>query len=136
MPIVRVQLAVLELLVVFFYVTCTCFLEQVVSGIHLDTEALQCLNDLVHVGDNGFFGVFIALYLCQEMINDRIVHTEFHLLGVHHDQFQFSGMFLIEQAGNDCIQSHRFSLSCGTGDEQMWHLGQVHHEHLVCDGLP
>ena len=44
-------------------------------------------------------------------------------------------MFLVKKRGDDGVQSNGFSLSGGTGHEQVRHLGEVGHEGLVADGL-
>ena len=44
-------------------------------------------------------------------------------------------MLLVEQGGDDGVQTNRLTLTGGTGNEQVRNLRQIHHEHLVGDGL-
>ena len=44
-------------------------------------------------------------------------------------------MLLVEQGSDDGVQTHRLTLTGGTGNEQVRNLRQIHHEHLVGDGL-
>ena len=93
--VVRIQLTVFEFLVVFLNVSCSGLFEQVVSGIHFHTKALQRLNHFVDIRDDGFFRSFVALHLCQEVVHDGVINAELHLLGVNHHELQFSWMLLI-----------------------------------------
>ncbi len=69
------------------------------------------------------------------MVYDGVIDAELHLLGVHHHELQLGRMFLVEQAGDDGVQSDGLTLARGTGHEQVGHLGQIDHEDLVGDGL-
>ena len=133
--VVRVELTVAELLVVFLYILGVSSLQQVVALIHLQTETLERLDDLVNVCNDGLFAVFVALNLCQEMVDDRTVEVELHFLRVNHHQFQFGRMLFIEERGDDGIQADRLTLSSSTCNQQMRHLGQVGHKDFVGDGL-
>ena len=44
-------------------------------------------------------------------------------------------MLLVEQGSDDGVQTNRLTLTGGTGNEQVRNLRQIHHEHLVGDGL-
>ena len=44
-------------------------------------------------------------------------------------------MLLVEQGSDDGVQTHRLTLTGSTGNEQVRNLRQIHHEHLVGDGL-
>ncbi len=81
-----IEAALLEFGIIFLDVAHACFLQQVVAVVHLLTEALEGLNDLVDVGDDGFFSVLVALHLCQEVVDDGVVDAELHFLGVDHHE--------------------------------------------------
>ena len=55
MTVVRVQLPFHELLVIFFDVSHVSLFQQIVAAIHLDTEGVERGDDLVVIGNNGFF---------------------------------------------------------------------------------
>ena len=44
-------------------------------------------------------------------------------------------MLLVEQGSDDGVQTNRLTLTGSTGNEQVRNLRQIHHEHLVGDGL-
>ena len=44
-------------------------------------------------------------------------------------------MLLVEQGSDDGVQTYRLTLTGGAGNEQVRNLRQIHHEHLVGDGL-
>ena len=44
-------------------------------------------------------------------------------------------MLLVEQGSDDGVQTDRLTLTGSTGNEQVRNLRQIHHEHLVGDGL-
>ena len=44
-------------------------------------------------------------------------------------------MLLVEQGCDDGVQTNRLTLTGSTGNEQVRNLRQIHHEHLVGDGL-
>ena len=44
-------------------------------------------------------------------------------------------MLLVEQGSDDGVQTNRLTLTGGTCNEQVRNLRQIHHEHLVGDGL-
>ena len=135
MSVLRIQLTVLELLVVFLYVSRSGLLQQIITGIHLHTEALKCLDNFVDICNDGLFRTFVAFYLCQEVVDYWIINAKLHLLRVNHYKFQFSRMLLVQQRCNDGIQSYRFTLTRGTCNQQVRHLGQVNHKDLVGNGL-
>ena len=135
MAVLRVELPFAELLVVFLDVPCVSLLQEVVAVVHLYAEALERLDDLVHVGDDGFFHVFVAFDLCQEVVHDGGIEAELHLLRVNHHELQLCRMLLVEERREDDVQADRLTLTRCTGHEQVRHLGEVGHEDFVGDGL-
>ena len=135
MAVVRVELALAELLVVLLHVPCMSFLQEVVAVVHLDAKALERLYHLVHIGDDGLLHVFVAFHLCQEMVHDGSIEAELHLLRVDHHELQLSRMLLVEERCEDDVQSDRLALTRCTRHEQVRHLGEVGHKDLVRDGL-
>ena len=132
MTVLRVQLAVDKLRVIFLDVTASCVLQELVTVVHFHTQRVQCLYYLRHVGDDGILSVG---QLGQEMAFNRRIDGKFHLLRVDDDELQFTGVLLVEQGSHDGIQSHRLTLTCRTGHQHVGRLGQIHHEHLVGNGL-
>ena len=131
-PGFRVEAARLKLGVVFLDVPHLGFFEQVVAVIHELAEAFERLHHFRHVGDDGVFAVGD---FGEEVVFNRGVHAKLHLLRVYHHEFQFGGVLLVEQRGDDGVQADRLTLTRGTGNEQVGHLGEVHHEGLVRNGL-
>src|SRR5690625_5295855 len=70
------------------------------------------------------------------MVLDIAVEGEFNFLGVNQNKFQVVRMTLIEQTGNDRIDSDRFTRSGCTCNQQVGHPGQIDHKHLILNGLP
>ena len=135
MPVVRVELAVAELLIILLDVFGVGFLQQVVAVVHLEAKALKRLNDLIDVCDNGLFLVLVAFHLSQEVVDDGAVEVELHLLRVNHNQLQLCRMLLVEQGCDDGVQSDGFTLSCSACHKQVRHLCEVGNEDFVGDGL-
>ena len=44
-------------------------------------------------------------------------------------------MFLVEQGCYDCVKTNRLTLTRGTCNKQMGHLGKVKHKYFIGDGL-
>ena len=131
-PGFRVEAARLKLGVVFLDVPHLGFLEQVVAVVHELAEAFERLHHFRHVGDDGVFAVG---NFGEEMVLNRGVHAKLHFLRVYHHEFQFGGVLLVEQRGDNGVQADRLTLTRGTGNEQVGHLGEVHHKGLVRNGL-
>ena len=133
MAVVRIELTRLEFGVVLLDVAHLGLLQQVVAVVHELAEAFERLHHLGHIGDDGV--LVVVGYLGQEMVLDGGIDGELHLFGVDHHEFQLGRMFLVEQRGDDGVQTHGLTLTRGTGHQQVGHLGEIHHEHLVGDGL-
>ena len=132
MTVLRVQLAVDKLRVIFLDVTASCVLQELVTVVHFHTQRVQGLYYLRHVGNDGVLSVG---QLGQEMAFNRRIDGKFHLLRVDDDELQLTGVLFVEQGSHDGIQSHRLTLTCRTGHQHVGRLGQIHHEHLVGNGL-
>ena len=115
-------------LIVVAHVAHSHFLKHLVTVLHFLHEAVECLDDTVGIGDNGFL---LARSLCKEILLQISIYAELHAFGIHKDKLQFRGTFLVEQRCDDGIQSHRFSFTGGTGNQQVRHLGQVGDKYLV-----
>ena len=68
MSLFRIQTAIDKLLVIFLYITHVCSLQQVVAGIHLNTDRIQGLDNLRYVRYNGILTVG---KLGKEMVFDN-----------------------------------------------------------------
>ena len=130
--VLRIQLAVDKLRVIFLDVTASRVLQELVTVVHFHTQRVQRLHHLRHVGDDGILSVG---QLGQEVTLNRRVDGKFHLLRVNNDELQLTGVFLVEQGSHDGIQSHRLTLPCRTGHQHVGRFGQIHHEYLVGNGL-
>ena len=53
----------------------------------------------------------------------------------YQNQFEFRGMLLIKQRGEDGVEAYRLTGTCGASHKQVGHLGQVGDEGVVADGL-
>ena len=69
------------------------------------------------------------------MVHDGGIDAKLHFLGVNHYKFQFGRVFFVEKRCENHVQAHRFTHTRGTGHQQMGHLAQVYHEHLIGDGF-
>ena len=110
--VLRIQLAVDKLRVIFLDVTASRVLQELVTVVHFHTQRVQGLYYLRHVGDDGILPVG---QLGQEVTLNRCIDGKFHLLRVDDDELQFTGVLLVEQGSHDGIQSHRLTLTCRTG---------------------
>ena len=97
MTMVGIQLTRLELRVVLLHVAGLGLFQQVIARVHLQTETLERLYHLRDIRDDGFVRFLRSFHLSQEVVDERRIYAELHLLGVHHDQFQFRRMLLVEQ---------------------------------------
>ena len=119
--------------VVFFDVSCSGFLEQVVAAVHQHAESVQGLDYFRGVGDDRF--VHVLVQRSHEMVGYGTIDAEFHLLRVDEHELQLVGMFLVEQRSDDGVHSDRLSLTGCSCHEHVWNLCQINHEYLVHDGL-
>ena len=127
-----IQLALLELFVVFLDVAAGGHAQQAVAVVHLDGERLQGLDHLVGIGDDG---LAIAGYLGQIMVFDIFVDAELDHFRIDQHDLELGRVLLVEQGSDDGVQTYRLALAGGTGYQQVRHLAQVEGEHFVHDGL-
>ena len=107
--------------------------QQVIAMVHQFTQRVQRAYNLLHIGDNGF--VFVLRKRSHIMWSNLVIDAELDFFRVNENEFQFIGVFLIEQRGDNGVQTDRLSLTSSTGYKQVGELGQVNHEHFICDGF-
>ena len=88
----RIQLASLKLLIIFLDVAHLGLLQEQVAVVHQFAERIQRLHNALIVSNDGILFVF---QLSQELVGNRSINAEFHLLRIDHHDFQFRRMFLI-----------------------------------------
>ena len=135
MTVGHAQLMLDELLVVLLDISCSRNLQEIIAVIHQFTQGVQGLDHLGNVCDDGFLFLIIRWNLRHEVVHNRCIDAELYLLRIDEHELQFVRMFLIEQGSDDGIQSNRLTLSCSTGNKQVRDLGQIHHEHIIGNGL-
>ncbi len=124
---------VAEFTVVFFDRTHVGLAHKHVAVVHLDTQRTQSARHFHRVGYDGFV---LVGQLGKEVAFDLAVGGEFDHLGVNEYKFEFGRMLGVEQRCNYAVQSDRFSLTCGAGDEKVRHLCQILDENIVGYGGP
>ena len=92
-----------EFLVILLDISCAYLFQQIVTGVHQFAERVQRTNHLGDVGDDGI-GVLVG-HLRQEVVDQRIVDGELHLLRVYKHNLHLCGMLLVEQRGDDGVQT-------------------------------
>ena len=91
--VLRNDLTLQELLVILLDIACADFFQQVITLVHQLTEGVQRAHHLRHIGDDGI-GIVVG-HLRQEVVDERVVDRELHLLRVYKYDLQFSRMFLV-----------------------------------------
>ena len=129
---IRVQPTAHELVIIVLQIADTCVHEQLIAVLHLDNERVEGVDHTVTLGDDDLLGIGVR-HRCQEMFDKRFIGSELHHLRVHHHEFQLRRMFLIEQGGDDCIDSNGLTGTCCTRYEQVGRLGEVEHKDLIRD---
>ena len=128
----RHDLALGELGIVLLDVPALGMLQKLITLVHFDAQAVQSGN---HFGCVGNDGVLTVWKLGEIVTDDFVVQREFHFLGIHQDKLQLRRMPAVQHAHKHGVQAHRLSLTCGTGHEQVRHLGHVKHVRFVADGF-
>ena len=95
MSVLRIQLAVNELLVILLDIARLGHLQQVVAGIHLLAQRVQRAHHLGDVCDDGIR--LLVWYLGQEVLLNSGIDAELHLLRVYQHYLQFCRMLLVEE---------------------------------------
>ena len=119
-----------EFLVVFGDIARPGLLTEFQTVVHLRTERVERIDRLAGIGDDR---IVLRFHLGEEMPFDLGVEREFDHLGVDHHELQLRGVFAVEQRGDDRIESHRLTLTRGTRDQQVRHLGQIEDVVFVLD---
>ena len=127
---VRIQATTNELIVVVFEVAHACVHEQSVAVLHLDDEGVEGVDHAIAIGDNHLLGIRIGL-CCQVVLEQRLVRSKLYHLRVHHDEFEFRRVLLVQQGSDDGVDRHGLTCTCCTRYEEMRGLGEVEHEDLV-----
>ena len=65
------------------------------------------------------------------MAFEPVIHRELHHLGIYHYELQLRRMLAVEQRGDDGIQTHRFTLSRRSRNQQVGHLRKIERIVLV-----
>ncbi|MCM1441426.1 MAG: hypothetical protein NC131_19800, partial [Roseburia sp.] len=102
--------------------------EQVVAAVHLHAQRVEGGQGLLWVGDDGFvllgqLGHKVGCYL--------VVELELHGFGVYKHKLELVRVLRIEKRCYQAVETHRFTLTGGTGHKQVRHLGEVFDKHLV-----
>ena len=92
MPIVRIQFPRQELIVVLNDVPHQRVLQQLVAIVHLYTQTVQRINNLVIIRNNR---LAIARQLRQEMSLNLVKQRQFHLLRIHQHKLHIGRMLLV-----------------------------------------
>ncbi len=128
----RVELAADKFLVVLLDVANHGILQQLVAVVHFDTQRIQRVNDLGGIRNDGLVRV---RKFGQEVALNLVVERQFYFLGVYEDKLHFRRVLLVEDGGQQGVQTYRLALARSTRHEQVGHLGQIRHKNLVANGL-
>src|SRR5690606_723835 len=85
MSLLRTESSLDELLVVFPDVSRACFLQQIVTIIHLDAKRIERMHHLLRIGDDR---IFFSRKLCEIMILDVTIDTKLHLLRIDEHELE------------------------------------------------
>ena len=96
MAILRIELTFGELLVILLKFSYISQFQEVIAVVHLLTNRVERLDNLLHISDDWFVSVTLWWYLCQEVVLQRLIDREFHHLRVNKDELQLCRMFLVE----------------------------------------
>ena len=92
-----------ELLVVLLDVARTGVLAQRQPVLHFDAERIERIDRLARIGDDG---LLLRLHFGQEMPFDLGIERKLDHFGVDHHELQLRRMLLVEQGGDNGVQSH------------------------------
>ena len=106
-----IKLMVEVFLVILLDIPRSSSLEQVITMVHQCTQRLQCPYNLC---DICYDRILIFVHHSHEMVGNRPVDRELHLLWVDKDNLELIRVFLIEKGCYDGVKPDRFSLTCGT----------------------
>ena len=98
--------------------------QQVIPFLHGINGPGQYRFRFFHVGDDRVHEVWNAF-----------VGAEFHHFGVDHQHPDFVGSAGHQERDDQCIQADAFAGSSASGDQQVWHFGEVNGERAATDIL-
>ena len=94
MSILRIEFAFFELLIIFLDVSHLSLFKQIITSVHHCTKRIEGFNHSLYVGDDS---LVLFFKFCEEVIFNRAIDTELHLLRVNHHNLKFRRMFLVKQ---------------------------------------
>lgn len=69
----------------------------------------------------------------NEQMWNTVINTEFHYLRVNHDQFDIFRRCFVQDTYDQGIDTDRFTGTCSTRDQKMWHLGNIRNNRFSCN---
>ena len=96
----RIKLMAEEFLVILLNIPCTSDLQHIIAMVHECTERLQCSHHLCNISDDR---ALIFINSSHEMISNRTVNRELHLLRVNEHNLQLVRMLFIKEGGDDGV---------------------------------
>ena len=91
----QAELMVHVLMVILLNIARTSHLQQIVAVVHQFTEGVERTDHLGNVRDDSLLIAGFIGNLGHEVVHDRRIDGEFHLLWVNKHELQLVGMFLI-----------------------------------------
>ena len=128
----RVEPAFHKFVVVFLDIAHRGFFQQIVAAVHLDAQRIEGVDYLIGIRDDR---LVLVGQESEEMVLERPIRRELYLLGVYQYQFYLGGVFFIQDRHQDCVDTHRFTLTRGTGYQQVGHLCQICYKDFIGDGF-
>ena len=128
--VVRVELMLHKACIIVLDVALAGFFKQAVAVFHLSHKRVERWHHLLGIGD---YGTVFFRQLCQIVMLELRIEAEFNHLWVDKHKLQFGRMFLVEQRGDDGIQTNRFTLTCCTGNKQVRCFGKVGNNNVVAN---
>ncbi len=127
-----IQFARYKLGIVFFKVSTACILEQIVAIVHLNTKWIQSVDHFLSICNNRLLS---SWKLRKKMPLNLIEKCQFHFFRIYQDKFQLRRVLLVNQGGQNHIQTNWLPLTSSTCHQQVRHFGQIHHKYFIGNGL-
>ena len=102
-----------KLFVIFFDIAGACHFQQIIASVHQFAQRVECTHHLGDIGNDGF--IFILRQCGHKMTCYRRINTEFYLFRIDQNELHLIGMLLVKQGSDDGVETHRLTLSCGSG---------------------
>ena len=112
----------LNFAVIFLKISNTVFCKRIVTIHHLCYRPVQCTGSFFRIRDNR-----------NEQMWNTVINTEFHYLRVNHDQFDIFRRCFVQDTYDQGIDTDRFTGTCSTRDQKMWHLGNIRNNRFSCN---